>query len=90
MSKHEIRLRRQRMAGPRAERFRNYGAVLQRHERDVRLKKILKAFIMFLIILIAIVLLVIVVRVEKKVSPKEVSVINFRSQISDLRYPIWE
>ena len=66
MSKNEIRLRRQRMGSHRMERYRNYGAVLERPEKDMRLKKMLRVFIMFLIALIIIVLLVIVTRVENR------------------------
>ncbi len=68
MSKHEIRLRRQKMTSHGAERFRNYGAVLRRHEEEMRLKKILRVFGYFLVIAILVVLIVIVTRVEKKVS----------------------
>ncbi len=70
MSKHEIRLRRQKLTARGSERYRNYGAVLQRHEEEKRIKKILRAFTFFLIILILIVLLVIVTRMEKKVDKK--------------------
>jgi len=70
MSKHEIRLRRQKLTGRGSERFRNYGAVLQRHEEELRLKKILRVFTFFLVILIVIVLIFIVVRVEKKIDKK--------------------
>lgn len=72
MSKHEIRLRRQKMTSHGAERYRNYGAVLQRHEQEKRLKKIVRVFGYFLIILILVMLIVIVTRVEKKaVKPVE-------------------
>lgn len=70
MSKNEIRLRRQKLTGRGSERFRNYGAVLQRHEEELRLKKIIRVFTYFLVILIVLVLLVIVARVEKKSEPK--------------------
>ena len=43
MSKHEIRLRRQKLTARGTERYRNYGAVLQRHEEEKRIKKILRA-----------------------------------------------
>jgi len=69
MSKHEIRLRRQKMTSHGAERFRNYGAVLERHENEKRMKKIVRVFTYFLAILIVVVLLVIVVRIEKRVAP---------------------
>ena len=70
MSKNEIRLRRQKFTARGAERFRNYGAVLARHEREKRLKTILKVFSLLFIIFIFIVLIVIVVRIEKRVVKK--------------------
>jgi cell division septal protein FtsQ len=79
MSKNDIRLRRHKLTARGAERFRNYGAVLQRHEEEKRMKKILRVFSFFLIILILLVLIVIVVRIERKVVKKtatEVSVIS--------------
>ncbi len=82
MSKNEIRLRRQKLTSRGAERFRNYGAVLERHEKEVRLKKIIKAFSMFLIILIVIVLLVIIVRIEKRtVNKKKTASITWVSPV---------
>ncbi len=69
MSKNEIRLRRQKLSSRGSDRFRNYGAVLQRHEDEMRLKKIIRVFTFFLVILIILVLLVIVIRVEKKAKP---------------------
>ena len=72
MSKHEIRLRRQKMTARGTERFRNYGAVLERHEKEVRIKKILRVFTFFFIILIIVMLIVIVVRVERRAGTKDV------------------
>ncbi len=69
MSRNEIRLRRHKMTSHGADRFRNYGAVLQQHEREMRMKKIMRAFTYFLIILIIFLLLVIVYRIEKRVAP---------------------
>ena len=66
MSKHDIRLRRQRLTARGTERFRNYGAVLERHEKEKRIKKILRVFAYFFIILIVVMMIVIVVRVERK------------------------
>ena len=66
MSKNEIRLRRQKLTSRGTERYRNYGAILQRHEQEMRIKKILRAFSMFLIVLIILILIVIVVRMERK------------------------
>jgi len=71
MSKHEIRLRRQKLTSHGADRFRNYGAVMQRHEEEKRVKKLVRVFGYFLVIAILIVLIVIVIRVEKKVSTPE-------------------
>lgn len=81
MSRNEIRLRRQKMTAHGAERYRNYGAVLQRHEEEKRLKKMLRVFSLFLVILILIILIVIVVRIENKtdkktMKPAEVSMIK--------------
>ena len=66
MSKNEIRLRRHKLTSRGADRFRNYDNVLQRHERETRLRKMMRAVAMFLIILILLVLIVIVVRLEKR------------------------
>ena len=70
MSKHDIRLRRQKFMARGAERFRNYGAVLERHEKEMRIKKILRAFTYFLIILFVVLLIVIVVRMERRAVKK--------------------
>ncbi len=67
MSKHEIRLRRHKLTARGTERFRNYGAVLERHEKEMKIKKIMRAFTLFMIILIVIMLIIIVVRVERRV-----------------------
>jgi len=66
MSKHEIRLRRQKLTAHGTERFRNYGAVLRRHEEEMKMKKVIRVFTYFLIIMIILVLLVIVVRIERR------------------------
>lgn len=70
MSKHEIRLRRQKLTGRGADRFRNYGVVLQRHEAETRMRKIVRAFAFFLVTLIVIILIVILSRVERRSTPK--------------------
>lgn len=70
MSKHEIRLRRQRLTSHGSERFRNYGAVLERHEQEQKIRKIVRVFTYFLVILIVVVLLVIVIRIERRATPK--------------------
>ena len=67
MSRNEIRLRRNRMSG---QRFRNFGEVMERHEKDARIKKILRVFTMLLIILILVALIFYITQVEKKASKK--------------------
>ncbi len=73
MSRNEIRLRRQRMTASGADRFRNYSDVLLRHERDKRMRTILRAFIMFTLILILIGIIFFLSRVEKGEIPFEKS-----------------
>ena len=73
MGKNEIRLRRARLSGKGSERFRNYGAVLHQHEKEVRLKKIIKVFTFLLIILMLIALIFIVNQLEQKTTQKKIS-----------------
>lgn len=61
MSRNEIRIRRQRASATGAERFRNYSAILSRHQRDMRMKRLMRflwisivAIVMILIILVGI------------------------------------
>jgi hypothetical protein len=70
MGRNEIRLRRGRMNTGNIARHRNYGEILHRHERDQKLKRIVKLFIYFLIIAFLTILFVIVVRWEQR-SAKE-------------------
>lgn len=69
MGKHEIRIRRQRMAARGSERFRNYGAILKQHEDEKRIKKIIRVFTYFVIIVALITMLVLVYRYEQKTEP---------------------
>jgi hypothetical protein len=64
MSRNDIRLRRQRASG--AGRFRNYGTVLERHEKEMRLKKMIRVFTYFAIILIVVMLIIILTRTADK------------------------
>lgn len=66
MGKHEIRLRRQRLTARGADRYRNFGAVMQRHEQESRLRKIMRVFTFFAIILIIVMLIIIVSRWEER------------------------
>ena len=76
MGKNEIRLRRSRLTGRNSDRFRNYGAVLERHEKEMRLKKILRVFTLFLVILILIALIFFISQVERKATQKKSSFIE--------------
>jgi len=71
MGKHEIRLRRQRLTARGAERFRNFNNVMQRHEEEMRTKKIIKVFTFFAVILIIVMLIIIINRFEEKQNKKE-------------------
>ena len=66
MSKHEIRLLRQKFTARGLERFRNYGAVLQRHEKEMRIRKIIRVFSFLFITLIVVMLIIILVNVESR------------------------
>lgn len=66
MGRNEIRLRRNQMSSGRIARHRNYSELMRQHDRDTRLKRVLRVFTYFLVILFLIILLVIVLRWEKK------------------------
>lgn len=59
------------MTASGADRFRNYSDVLQRHERDMRAKKIIRVFIMFMIVIMLIGLIFFLSRIEKGDVPFE-------------------
>lgn len=46
------------MAARGAERFRNYGSVLEQHEKSQRIKKIIRVFGFFLVILILVMIII--------------------------------
>jgi large-conductance mechanosensitive channel len=66
MGRNEIRLRRQKMSAGRIAQHRNYSDIMQRHERDIRIRRVVKTFIYFLIIAFLLILFVIVRRWEEK------------------------
>src|SRR5688572_22108088 len=70
MGRNEIRLRRQRMSSGRIAQHRNYGDIMARHERDIKLKRISRIFIYFLIIAILVLLFLFVRKWEKTTEPK--------------------
>lgn len=81
MGRNEIRLRRNRLTGKGSDRYRNYGAVLQQHEKEMRIKKMLKVFTFFLVLLIVLVLIFIIDRVGEKASRKTVSQTGMNQQM---------
>lgn len=70
MGKNEIRLRRQMMSTGRIARHRNYTELMRQHDRDVKLKRVLRVFIYFLVVLFFVIILIIVLRWEKRATQK--------------------
>jgi large-conductance mechanosensitive channel len=54
------------MSAGRIAQHRNYSDIMQRHERDIRIRRVVKTFIYFLIIAFLLILFVIVRRWEEK------------------------
>ena len=71
MGRNEIRLRRQRMSSGKIAQHRNYGDIMSRHERDLKLKRITRIFIYFIIILVLILVFLFVQRWEEKQGPTD-------------------
>jgi hypothetical protein len=65
MGRNEIRLRRNIMSSGRIAQHRNYGEVMARHEKEVRIKRIRRVFMYFLIILFMIVVFMIFRQVQR-------------------------
>ena len=64
MGRNEIRLRRQKMSSGRIAQHRNYGQLMERHERDIRMRRITRTVIYFLIVLVLLIIFLIVSRWE--------------------------
>ena len=60
MSRNEIKLRRQLIDESSLQRHRNYGLLLQRHEREQRKRKTWRIFIYSLVFAVVTVLLLII------------------------------
>ncbi|GIV38104.1 MAG: hypothetical protein KatS3mg032_2483 [Cyclobacteriaceae bacterium] len=71
MGKNEIRLRRERMSTGRITRHRNYSEIMRIHDREVRLKRVLRVFTYFMVILFIIIVLLIIWRWEKHWQQKQ-------------------
>jgi hypothetical protein len=59
-------MRRQRLTARGSERYKNYGSILEQHEQNKRMKKIIKVFTYLLVIAILVLLYVMVQRWENK------------------------
>ena len=71
MGRNEIRMRRQLMNAGRIAHHRNYGELMARHEREVKIKRITKVVIYFLIIAFLLIIFIIVTRWENRENIKE-------------------
>ena len=58
------------MSSGRIAQHRNYGDIMARHERDIKLKRITRIFIYFIIIAVVILLFLLVRRWEVSTQPK--------------------
>lgn len=83
MGRNEIRLRRQMMSAGRIAQHRNYSELMARHEREVKLKRVMKIFIYFLIIAFLVIIFIMVARWEKRENfkeqnPKATSIVTYQ------------
>lgn len=58
------------MSTGRIARHRNYTELMRQHDRDVKLKRVLRVFIYFLVVLFLVIILIIVLRWEKRATQK--------------------
>jgi hypothetical protein len=58
------------MSSGRIAQHRNYGDIMARHEKDLRIKRILRIFTYFLIIAIVVILFFMVKQLEKRKVPR--------------------
>jgi hypothetical protein len=54
------------MSSGRISQHRNYGDIMARHERDIKLKRILRAFVYILVIAFLVILFLIVRQIQSK------------------------
>lgn len=59
------------MSTGRIARHRNYSELMRQHDRDTRLKRVLRVFTYFLVVLFLLIILFIVLRWEEKQSEKK-------------------
>jgi hypothetical protein len=68
MGRNEIRLRRHRITSGKIAQHRNYGDIMARHERDLKIKRITRIFTYFILILVIILVFYFVRTWEKRQS----------------------
>ncbi|WP_276370253.1 hypothetical protein [Chryseolinea sp. H1M3-3] len=78
-------MRRQKISAGRIAQHRNYGDIMARHERDVKLKRITRIFIYFILIAIITIVFFFVRRWEKNYVPKGKEVTAF---VNDVKAPL--
>ncbi len=88
MGRNEIRLRRNRMSTGRIARHRNYTELMRMHDKEVRMKRVLRVFTYFLVILFLLILLIIVIRWEQFSTGKEKESINNENNLGVPRHPL--
>ena len=81
MGRNEIRLRRSTISSGRIAQHRNYGNIMARHERDVKLKRIIRMFMYLLIIAFFIIVYVMVKRITQKQTPSQKPVSEWVSEM---------
>lgn len=66
MARNDIRLRRKSMSSGRIAQHRNYGEIMARHQKEVRMKRIVRVFIYFLIAAFMIIIFMLVRQIQEK------------------------
>ena len=87
MGRNEIRLRRHKVSSGRIAQHRNYGELMERHERDVRIRRIVKTFVYFLIIVALLIMFVIVRRWEQKTVNETPKIGLVSSKVAEVNKP---
>jgi hypothetical protein len=66
MSRNEIRLRKNRISPGDIARHRNYGKLMRRHDRYLKMKRSIIALVYFLVIILMILMYMLTKRAEQK------------------------
>jgi hypothetical protein len=71
------------MSSGRIAQHRNYGDIMARHERDIKLKRISRIFIYFIIIVVLVLLFMVVRRWEQNTIPKTKQSTSLKENIAN-------